>query len=195
MASVITELKVPKLKLKICLCGEEAVGKTSLIRRFVEDVFDDRHIATLGAKVTKKEIQVKMPDSGDPMRAILGVWDILGQWGLAQFLRDSYFRGAQGLPAVCDVTRPLTLARLEGWRRAALKVAGQIPTYVVANKVDLVEDQKLGEDEIRAFCRRWGSPYLLTSAKTGVGVEEAFRRLTGQILRAQFRRMKGFFGG
>ena len=90
MASVMTELKGPRLKLKICLCGEEAVGKTSLIRRFVEDVFDDRHIATLGAKVSKKEIQAKVPDSGDPMRAILGVWDILGQWGLAQFRRDSY---------------------------------------------------------------------------------------------------------
>ncbi|MFQ5911073.1 MAG: Rab family GTPase, partial [Thermoplasmata archaeon] len=170
-------------------------GKTSLIRRFVEDVFDDRHVVTLGAKVTKKELDVKMPDSGDPMRAILGIWDILGQWGLAQFLKDSYFRGAQGLLAVCDVTRPLTLARLEGWRQAATKVAGQIPTYVVANKADLVEDQQFGEDKVRAFCTRWGSPYLLTSAKTGEGVEEAFRRLTGLILRAQFRKMKGFFGG
>ncbi len=191
----MTEWKEPRLKLKICLCGEEAVGKTSLIRRFVEDAFDDKHIATLGAKVTKKELQVKMPDSGDPMRAILGVWDILGHWGLGEFLRDSYFRGAQGLLAVCDVTRPLTLARLEGWKQAATKATGQIPTFVVANKVDLIEDQKLGEDKIRAFSRRSGSPYMLTSAKTGAGVEGAFRRLTGMILRAQFRNMKGFFGG
>ena len=93
----MTEAKEPRLKLKICLTGEEAVGKTSLIRRFVEDVFDDRHIATLGAKVTKKELRVRMPDSGDRMRAILAIWDILGQWGSGRFLRDSYFRGAQGL--------------------------------------------------------------------------------------------------
>ena len=190
-----TKLKAPRLKLKICLCGEEAVGKTSLIRRFVEDAFDDRHIITLGAKVTKKELQVKMPDSGDPMRAILEVWDIRGQLGFARFLRDSYFRGVQGLLAVCDVTRPLTLVKLEGWRRAATMVAGQIPMFVVANKGDLIEDQQFGVDELRALCRRWGSPYLLTSAKTGEGVEAAFRRLTGTILRAQFRRMKGFFGG
>ncbi len=191
-----TELKTPRLKLKVCLAGEEAVGKTSLIRRFLEDVFDDRHIVTFGeAKVTQRELQMKMPDSGDRMRAALGVWDILGQCGLAQFLKDPYFRGAQGLLVVCDVTRPLTLARLKGWRRAATKVAGQIPTYVVANKVDLVEDRQLREDEIRAFCRRWGSPYLLTSAKTGEGVEEAFRRLTGLFLRAQFRNMKGILGG
>ncbi len=51
------------------------------------------------------------------------------------------------------------------------------------------------EDEIQAFCRRWGTPYLLTSAKTGEGVEEAFRRLTGLFLRAQFRNMKGILGG
>ncbi len=195
MELVTTEMKGPKLKLKICPCGEEAVGKTSLIRRFVEDAFDDRHIITLGAKVTKKELPVKMPESREPMRAILGVWDILGQWGFAKFLQDSYFRGVQGLLAVCDVTRPLTLVKLEGWRRAAAKVAGQIPMLVVANNVDLVEDQQFGEDQVRAFCRRWGSPYLLTSAKTGVGVEDAFRRLTGMILRAQFRNMKGFFGG
>ncbi len=191
----MTESKGPKLKLKICLSGEEAVGKTSLVRRFVDDVFDDKHLATLGAKVTKKELQMKTPDSGDLMRAILGVWDILGQRGSGEFLRDSYFRGARGLLAVCDVTRPLTLAQLEGWRQAAVETAGHIPTHVVANKVDLVEDRKLGEDEIRAFCRRWDLPYLLTSAKTGVGVEEAFRRLTSQILSAQFRRMKRFFGG
>ncbi len=191
----MTISKGTRLRLKICLSGEEAVGKTSLIRRFVDDVFDDKHVATLGAKVTRKELQVKTPDPGDPMRAILRVWDILGQWGLGEFPRDSYFRGAQGLLAVCDVTRPLTLARLEGWMQAATKVVGHIPTLVVANKVDLIKDRKLGEDEIRAFCRRWASPYLLTSAKTGEGVEEAFRRLTGQILRAQFRRMKRFFGG
>ena len=190
-----TELKAPTLKLKICLCGEQAVGKTSLIRRFVEDAFDDQHIITLGAKVTKKELQVKMPDSGDPLRAILGVWDILGQLDFAKFLTNSYFRGAQGLLTVCDVTRPLTLVKLETWRRTATKVAGQIPMFVVANKVDLVGDQQFGVDEIRTFCRRWGSPYLLTSAKTGVGVEEAFQRLTAMILRAQFRIVKGFFGG
>ena len=89
MASAINELEELRLKLKICLRGEEAVGKTSLIRRFVVDVIDDRHIATLGAKVTKKEIQVKMPDSGNPMRAILGAWDILGQWGLRSSFSSS----------------------------------------------------------------------------------------------------------
>ena len=82
MASVTIELKDPRLKLKICLCGKEAVGKTSLIRRFVENVMDGRHIATLGTKVTNKEIRVKMLDSVDSRRAILGVWDNLGQWGL-----------------------------------------------------------------------------------------------------------------
>ncbi len=186
----MTSLEEPKMKLKVCLAGEAAVGKTSLIRRFVDDVFEDRHIATLGAKVTRKELQVRMPDSRERIHVILTIWDILGDAGFGDFLKDSYFRGSQGILAVCDVTRPLTLAHLEGWKRSIWNTAGRIPTYVLANKVDLVEKTRLWEDDTGAFCEGWGCPYLLTSAKTGIGVEEAFRRLTGLILEAELQGSK-----
>lgn len=174
-----------RVKLKICLAGEAAVGKTSLIRRFVEDVFTDRHIATLGAKVTKRELTVGGRGSRRGIRAVLTIWDILGHRGFGDVMHSSFFRGSQGILAVCDVTRPTTLAQLEGWRNSVWETTGGVPAFVVANKVDLVEQTRLWEEDVQAFCEGWGSPYLLTSAKTGERVEEAFRGLASLILRAQ----------
>jgi len=183
----MTRPEETKMKLKICLVGEAAVGKTSLIRRFVADVFEDRYVATLGAKVTKKELRVRMPVSGERILSILTVWDILGHGGFRDIVKHSYFRGAQGILAVCDVTRPLTMFHLEGWKHAVWDIAGDIPAYVLANKEDLAEETRLEEDDLDAFCEGWGCPYVFTSAKTGRGVEEAFRGLTSLILKAQRR--------
>ncbi|MFQ5986014.1 MAG: Rab family GTPase [Thermoplasmata archaeon] len=183
----MTSAKEPKMKLKICLVGEAAVGKTSLIRRFVDDAFEDRYIATLGAKVIRRELRVRMPDSGKKIHTILTVWDILGHGGFRDIVKDSYFRGAQGILAVCDVTRPLTMAQLEGWKHSVWENAGEIPAYVLANKADLAEENRLEQDDLEAFCEGWGCPYLFTSAKTGRGVDEAFRGLTGSIVEAQRR--------
>ena len=178
----------PRVKLKICLAGEMTVGKTSLIRRYVYDEFDDRYLSTLGAKVTKKEIQLEMPGSRRKGHVDLTIWDIMGYRGFREILKEAYFQGSQGILAVCDVTRPETLTELEDWRRAIEKVAGRIPVYVLANKVDLVEETRLTVSDLEAFCKEWDCPYLLTSAKTGENVEEAFEELTSLVLEAQLRR-------
>ncbi len=67
------------LKAKICLIGEAAVGKTSLIRRYVEDAFDDKYISTLGAKVSKKELVLDSPSG--PLNVDMTIWDIMGEKG------------------------------------------------------------------------------------------------------------------
>ena len=87
------------------------------------------------------------------------------------------------------MTRPLALARLEGWRQVATKVAGEIPTYVVANKVDLVENLTLEEDKRRAFSEHWDVP-TADEREDGDGVGDAFRGLIDLILKAQFRRKR-----
>ncbi len=179
----------PRVKLKVCLAGEAAVGKTSLVRRYVYDEFGNRYLTTLGAKVTKKELAVEMPGSKKQGQVILSVWDIMGAKGLREILRDAYFHGVQGILAVCDVTRPETLPDLMDWRNSVEKVAGPVPVYVLANKVDLVEEARLRGGDLEAFCEEWGGcPYLLTSAKTGENVKEAFAGLALSILEAQLRR-------
>ncbi len=178
----------PWVKLKVCLAGEVAVGKTSLIRRYVDDTFDDRYLATMGAKVTKRVLSVTMPGSRQRGHVDLTIWDIMGDRGFRDLLKEAYFQGVQGILAVCDVTRPETLLELEDWRRAIEKVAGRIPAYVLANKVDLVEETRLTSSDLETFCKEWDCPYLLTSAKTGENVEEAFEGLISLVLEAQLRR-------
>ena len=81
-----------EIKTKVCLVGDNNVGKTSLIRRFVLDSFDDKYTSTIGTKVTKKEVNVKR-DNGREVSLSMLVWDIMGQKGFRELLRESYFYG------------------------------------------------------------------------------------------------------
>ncbi len=169
----------PKMKVKICLVGEGAVGKTCLIRRFIQDQFDDRYISTLGAKVSKKEIQVSGTNGGADID--MTIWDIMGEKGFRELLKEAYFHGAQGVLAVCDITRKETLDDLDEWVAAVVKVTGNVPIEFLANKADLKNEVKVTEAEIREAAESYHAPYLYTSAKTGQNVEEAFARLARMI--------------
>ncbi|MFQ5883536.1 MAG: Rab family GTPase [Thermoplasmata archaeon] len=165
------------MKAKICLVGEAAVGKTSLIRRFVLDLFEDLYIATLGAKVTKREVYLQQGNGGRDLKVNLMIWDIMGEKGFRELLKEAYFHGAQGVLAVCDLTRRDTLLELKHWIDSVMKVTGEVPVRFVVNKTDLTDDAQFGEDDVRALSEERGSSYLMTSAKTGEGVQQAFEEI------------------
>ncbi len=168
-----------KMKVKICLVGEGAVGKTCLIRRFIQDQFDDRYISTLGAKVSKKEIRVDGPNGG--MDVDMTIWDIMGEKGFRELLKEAYFHGAQGVLAVCDITRKETLDDLGDWVAAVIKVTGNVPIEFLANKSDLKDQIVVSRADIQNAAQSHGAPYLYTSAKTGENVEVAFAKLAQMI--------------
>ncbi len=170
-----------KWKVKVCIVGDSAVGKTSLIRRFVLDQFDDRYIITLGAKVVTKEFDFSPPGDAEGLRVSMLIWDIMGARDFKDLLRDAYFYNAQGILAVCDLTRPETLEGLKIWVSSVRDVAGPVPCMVLANKVDLKEKLAIPDDKIQRSCESMGVPYLKTSAKTGENVEIAFKWLVGTI--------------
>ncbi len=170
-----------KMKVKVCLVGEGAVGKTCLIRRFIHDQFDDRYISTLGAKVSKKEVIVKNPKGDDEIAIDMTIWDIMGEKGFRELLKEAYFHGAQGILAVCDITRKDTLHELNDWIAAVNRVTGTIPVQFLANKADLKDQAKLGEADVRQVAETHKSPFLFTSAKTGENVEAGFLRLAEMI--------------
>ena len=172
---------VQRMKVKVCLVGEGAVGKTALIRRFIHDQFDDRYISTLGAKVSKKEITVKNPKADGDIAIDMTIWDIMGEKGFRELLKEAYFHGAQGVLAVCDITRRDTLAELHDWIAAVHKVTGQIPIQFLANKADLIKQAAMAEDDIKKVAEVHKSPYLFTSAKTGQNVEAGFQSLASMI--------------
>src|SRR5437879_11960150 len=115
--------EMQRIKTKVCLVGEAAVGKTSLIRRFVQDDFEDRYITTLGAKVSKREIVFDMPDRKQ-IQMDITIWDIMGEKGFRDLLKDAFFHGAKGVLAVADLTRCDRMNDVEGWVLGVGKVVG-----------------------------------------------------------------------
>src|SRR5439155_11768332 len=107
----VTGLK--HVKAKVCLVGDVAVGKTSLIRRFVQDEFDDRYIATVGTKVTNKTVEVEWRGAAAMLDMI--VWDIMGEKGFRALLRDAYLEVLHGVIAVGGQKRHDTCEDLNIW--------------------------------------------------------------------------------
>ncbi|OLD89848.1 hypothetical protein AUG86_04190 [Euryarchaeota archaeon 13_1_20CM_4_64_14] len=167
------------LKAKVCLVGDVAVGKTSLIKRFVQDQFDDRYIATVGTKVTKKSVDVVW--KGAPATLDMMVWDIMGEKGFRALLRDAYFEGSQGVIAVCDLTRKDTFYDLNNWVQMIRKQVGNVPMVFLGNKMDLTERLVVSQEELGRMGSIHSAPQFLASAKTGAGVAEAFRALADAI--------------
>ncbi len=170
------------VKLKICLAGDGAVGKTSLIRRFVLDQYDDKYIQTLGAKVSKKVLTLFSRRHRQPVRSDLMIWDTMGQRTYRELFREAYFRDADGVLLVCDLTRRDTLLNLGPWMEAVRSTAGVIPFCLLFNKADLVDRAAISLQDIQAFSQKNGFPYFLTSAKTGENVTQGFEALVVRIL-------------
>jgi small GTP-binding protein len=163
------------MKVKVCFIGDAGVGKTSLIKRFVLDVFDDRYIATIGTKVTKKIVDVQGPEG--QAKVMMLVWDIMGQKGFRELLREAYFFGAHGAIAVCDLTNKETLEELRYWIKALTDVAGDVPIVFCGNKVDLENERVVKEQDVQELAAKYKAKAYVTSAKTGQNVEAAFREL------------------
>src|SRR3990170_917443 len=172
-----------RMKIKVCLVGEHAVGKTSLIRRYVLDEFDDRYIVTLGAKVSKKELLFDA-GHGSPVQMDVTIWDIMGSKGFRELLREAYFHGAQGILAVCDITRYDTLEDLDSWVESVFKTVGEIPVTFAVNKTDLRDQAAFGEEQVKQATEAFDAPFYYSSAKTGENVEFLFRGLGETIATA-----------
>lgn len=168
---------VRKLKSKICMVGEKAVGKTSLIRRYVLNMFDDRYITTIGTKVSKKQLRLRKEVINTEVRMDMTIWDIMGEKGFRELLKEAYFYGADGILAVADITRKRTLIELDDWIDSTIKEAGKIPVIIAVNKVDLEDQVVYGDKEINQVAMAFDAPFLYTSAKTGEHVERAFKML------------------
>ena len=172
-------------KKNIILLGDGAVGKTSLVRRFVTDDFSDKYLTTIGTKATKKEVFF---GSGDDLtKVVLIVWDVLGQKGY-KYTQALSFGGIEGALMVCDITRKDTLTSLEEYWVPSLKsVTGPLPMVFLGNKSDLNDEAEFGETELRNFASNHNPftlqrQHIMTSAKVGTGVNLAFDILAEAVL-------------
>jgi len=162
------------MTLKICMVGSFAVGKTSLVRRFVFSEYDEKYHTTVGVKVDKKIVRIGRED------IILMLWDMAGEEeGLP--IRMNHLRGAAGYLLVADGTRAKTMDVALDIHERIGREMGLLPHILLVNKADQRGQWEVADpllDELRA--RGW--KILATSARTGEQVEEAFANLATRIL-------------
>jgi small GTP-binding protein len=179
------------VKRKIVLLGDSAVGKTSLVRRYVFDLYEDSYVTTIGSKVTRKELRIQRPDK--TVTLTMMIWDILGREGYTS-LHARTFAGVHGAILVSDLTRRETLRSLEEyWIPLLFKVVDKVPLVFVCNKTDKVDKFAFQPDQMVDIASRHnlGMEDVLpsglaiqyaTSAKTGENVERAFESLGHLVL-------------
>lgn len=160
---------------KICLLGDFAVGKTSLIRRFVYNEFSESYLTTIGVHITKKEILL----GGD--RLVLIIWDLAGNDGF-QKTAASYLAGAAGAIFVGDLSRSETMSGIPSQMRMFEESNPGSPGVIVFNKTDLLPGPVNPMQTSREAGIPEGAPVFLTSCKTGENVGSVFDSLAGLIL-------------
>jgi len=157
------------------MIGVSSVGKTSLIRRYVHSDFSEKWITTVGVRVDKKPVDV----GSDAVE--LALWDMYGRDEYQDFV-PSHLKGAAGYLLVADGTRKPTLDAALELHEKVQKLLGATPALLVLNKCDLTTDWEVTAEVEQDLRTRGWSP-LRSSAKTGEGVEEAFRSLASEMLR------------
>jgi hypothetical protein len=162
------------LQKKICMVGAFAVGKTSLVKRFVEGVFADTYLTTVGVKIDQKMVEV----DNRPVRLIL--WDLAGE-DQFQKIQPVYLTGSSGIIIVIDATRQSTLSTAIQIYHDINNQLNNIPTVFVVNKTDLKHLYALNEKELQAL-KTLRCPIIYTSAMTGEGVDSVFEILAKKIV-------------
>jgi small GTP-binding protein len=161
------------LQKKICMLGGFSVGKTSLVKRFVESIFSETYLTTVGVKIDKKTVAL-----GERTVSLI-LWDLAGEDDLSS-LRLSYLRGAAGYVLVADGTRPATLDVALSIRRRVETDFGALPFALLLNKHDLQEQWAITDADLDGL-RRDGWWVRSSSARTGEGVEDAFTDLAVRV--------------
>jgi small GTP-binding protein len=174
-----------ELRKKVCLLGDPAVGKSSLIRKYVYNQFSDRYVSTIGTEVTKKEVGIEHQENSNGLKQYsveLAIWDIIGQKEYRALI-SRFYKNANGALIVCDLTREDTLDNLKDWISSLYGAIGKVPIVLVANKYDLINQNSFDINDLMEVSGLYGAPWITTSAKDGENVEHAFKNLAEQMIR------------
>ncbi|PAA83664.1 hypothetical protein BOX15_Mlig032469g1 [Macrostomum lignano] len=177
------------LLFKLLLIGDSGVGKTCILFRFVDNTFQTSFISTIGIDFKIKTIEVE----GKKIK--LQIWDTAGQERF-HTITTSYYRGAMGIMLVYDITSRKTFESVSRWLRNIDEHASEdVERVIIGNKKDMGDKRQVSQEEGDRLAREMSIPFFETSAKTGDGVEAAFRAQTELILRKTPAAMAGDGGG
>ncbi|MBD3406816.1 MAG: GTP-binding protein [Candidatus Lokiarchaeota archaeon] len=168
-------------KFRVVLLGEASVGKTALIRRYTENVFDEEYKQTIGTTFATND-EVVIADDGEKRNVRLVLWDMGGQATYRE-LRRQFMNGAAGAVIVYDVTRPETFMAMNNWFESFREACPEADVCICANKIDL-KDSRMVPVEPGIMLRDWfQASYYETSAKSGESVDSVFKTLAEKILK------------
>ena len=156
---------------KVLLIGNSDVGKSSLILRYVDQIWNDVFVPTIGVDFKVKSLDV------DQKRVKMQIWDTAGQERFRNVI-SSYFKGAHGILLIYDITTRDSFKELENWLgEVERNASSQVLKILIGNKCDLEEKREITKDEGEAFANRNGMQFMETSAKNNTNVTEAFEAL------------------
>ncbi len=166
-----TEKKESKYSLKMVVIGDPSVGKSSLIRRYSDNKFEDNYIPTIGTDFNLKLVTI--PGIAE---VSIQIWDIGGHEQFSM-IRQFYYQGANSAIIVYDITRKETFKSVRYWYDDLRKWAGKVPIAILGNKSDLKDQKQVSEADIKRISSRISAKWFETSAKTGENVNQAFEEL------------------
>jgi small GTP-binding protein len=181
MKSEGKRLSISAYTNKIIVCGDGAVGKTSLIKKYSQNTFNENYMATVGCNFATKKIHI------NGVEITCQIWDMGGQ---PQFkvVRQNFYRGARGVVYVFDLSRRETFENLEKWRKEVNEILTDPPCILIGNKVDL--PRKVGEEEAKEYSLRIKAQYFEASVLENTNVHESMDRINQIILEKQGSEIK-----
>jgi Ras-related protein Rab-8A len=167
----------PDYRYKIIVLGESNVGKTCLLHRYKEDVFKQSMMSTVGIDTVSKRIVL------DGKNILLSIWDTAGQERF-QSITKSYYRNADGILLVFDLSDENTFALVDRWVSRISEETEDIPLFLVGNKRDKVDDSEYGamEATYRSKAEKIRARFYCTSAKEGLNVNSIFEDMALHLM-------------
>jgi small GTP-binding protein len=168
---------------KICMLGDFSVGKTSLIRRFVDRQFSDQYLSTVGVKISRKIVECQLAESQKQVNVQLLIWDLEGNTKF-KTVTPTYLQGSSSAVVVADVNRQVTIDHISDHIQCFLSVNPKGFVIVALNKSDLLDEEQRGK--LLDFFSLQAPDKVIatysTSAKTGLYVDEIFQNLAYKLL-------------
>ena len=161
---------------KVLLLGDTTVGKTCFLMKYTDKTFQDIHMATIGLDYRLKTMKLK---SGKDIK--LQIWDTAGQ-DRFRAITKNYYKGSHGIILIYDVTNLQTFENVKNWvSQIREEAANNVVIYIAANKIDMEAERKVSRQEGESLAQELGFPFMETSAKSGININETFEDLVERI--------------
>ena len=164
---------------KVLLLGDSTVGKTCVLLKYTDKIFQDTHMMTIGLDYRLKTMKLQ---NGQDVK--LQIWDTAGQDRFRSITKN-YYKGSNGIILIYDVTSLKTFENVKSWvSQIHEEISDKVVIYLVGNKVDMEEERKVTTEEGQKLAEELGVPFIETSAKSGLNIDEIFNDIVERIHKA-----------